>query len=91
METIVPYAIWLVLILIGLSLVALAVFGVRNLTYGKVNPLTIVLTLVPVALLAVLGFATADWWYAGVVTVLVMLCITAVALLLSGMRGLIGL
>lgn len=91
MESLIPIAVWLVLVLIGLSLVAIAVFAVRNLTYGKVNALTIGLTFIPIALLVVLGFATADWWYAGVIVVIVMLVITSITLLLSGIRGLIGL
>ena len=91
METLIPYAVWLVLILIGVSLLAIAVFGARNLTFGKVNPLTIALTFVPIALLAVLGFVTGDWAYAGVIAVLITLAITSVSLLLSGLRGLIGL
>ena len=91
METWIPYAVWLVLILIGISLLALVLFGARNLTFGKVNPLTIALTFVPIALLAVLGLVTGDWSYSGIITVLVMLVITSVTLFLSGLRGLIGL
>jgi hypothetical protein len=91
MESLIPIAVWLVLALIGLSLVAIAIFAVRNLTFGKVNALTIGLTFIPIALLVVLGFATGDWWYAGVIVVIVMLVITSITLLLSGIRGLIGL
>jgi hypothetical protein len=91
MASLIPYAVWLVLILCALSLVAVLVFGIRNLTYGKVNPLTVTLTFIPIALLAVLGFATGDWTWAGVIAVIVMLVITSITLLLSGIRGLIGL
>ena len=90
METIVPYAIWGVLGLTGLSALAILLFGLRNLTYGKVNPLTVVLSAVPVVLLGAIGFATGDWSYAGIAATLITLAITSLTLLLSGMRGLIG-
>lgn len=91
MASLIPYAVYLVMILIGLSLVAVLLFGIRNLTFGKVNPLTMALTFVPIALLVVLGLVTGDWSYSGMITVLVMLAITSVTLFLSGLRGLIGL
>ena len=55
MAGIVPYAVWAVIIVSGMSLLAIGIFGIRSLIQGKVNPLTIVLTMIPMALLAVLG------------------------------------
>lgn len=91
MESLVPYAIYLVLALSGLSLAALVAFGLRNLTFGKVDVLTIVLVMIPVAIMVVLGFVTGDWPYAGILAFLITLCVTALSLLLSGLRGVLGM
>jgi hypothetical protein len=91
METIVPYAIYAVLALVGLSMLGLVLFGIRNLTFGKVNPLTVAFMIVPVLLMVVLGFVTSDWAYSGIITFMVMLALSIVSLLLSGLRGLLGL
>jgi hypothetical protein len=91
MEAIVPYAVYAVIGLVGLSLAALILFGIRNLTYGKADPLTIVLVLIPALLVVVLGFATGDWAYSGIIAFLVTLALTSVSLLLSGLRGLFGM
>ena len=90
MDTLVPYAVYLVLGLVGLGILFIVLFGLRNLTHGKVSPTTIILSAVPVVLLVVLGFALGDWWTAGVYTVLIALGLASAALLLSGMRGLSG-
>ena len=90
METLVPYAIYLVLGLVGLGGLAIVLFGLRNLTHGKVNPVTIALSSIPIVLLIVLGFATGDWSLAGIWTFLIALALTSASLLLSGLRGLIG-
>ncbi|MBO6576588.1 MAG: hypothetical protein JJ896_13250 [Rhodothermales bacterium] len=90
METMVPYAIYLVLALVGLGMVAIVLFGIRNLSHGKVNPSTIVLSGIPMVLLVVLGFALGDWAVAGVYTFLISLVLTTAALLLSGVKGLFG-
>ena len=88
METLVPYAIYLVLGLVGLGIVAIVLFGVRNLTHGKVNPMTVALSAVPMVLLVILGLALGDWAVAGVYTFLISLALTSIALVMSGMRGL---
>lgn len=90
MEALVPYAVYACIALVGLGMAAIVLFGIRNLTYGKANPLTIVLTLIPVAILMVLGFTTNDWSYAGIMTSVVMFVITSASLLMSGLRGLLN-
>ena len=90
MAGIVPYAVWAVIIVSGLSLLAIGVFGIRSLVQGKVNPLTIVLTMVPMLILAVLGFVLGDWAHAAILAFLISLVLTSAALLLSGLKGLIG-
>ena len=90
MAEIVPYAIWAVLIVSGLSLATIAIFGIRSLAQGKVNPLTAGLTLLPIALFGVLGLVMGDWAHAAILTVLIALGLTSAVLLLSGLKGLFG-
>ena len=90
MAGIVPYAVWAVIIVSGMSLLAIGIFGIRSLIQGKVNPLTIVLTMIPMALLAVLGLVLGDWAYAAILALLISLALTSAVLLLSGLKGLIG-
>ena len=90
MAGIVPYAVWAVIIVSGMSLLAIGIFGIRSLIQGKVNPLTIVLTMIPMALLAVLGLVLGDWAYAALLAFLISLALTSAVLLLSGLKGLIG-
>ena len=91
METIIPYAVWLVLILIVLGVIAIALFGLRNLVYGKVSTQTIVLVMIPVLILLVLGMIQGDWAEAAIITALITLVLGIVALFLAGLRGLVGL
>lgn len=88
MESLVVYATWAGIILCGLALVAIALFGLKSMIHGKVNPLTAVLILLPVVLLAVLGFVLGDWAMAGIWTMVIMFILAAFSLLLSGIRGL---
>mgnify|MGYP006423426223 CR=1 FL=1 len=90
MAGIVPYAVWAVIIVSGMSLLAIGIFGIRSLIQGKVNPLTVVLTMIPMALLAVLGLVLGDWAYAAILAFLISLALTSAVLLLSGLKGLIG-
>lgn len=88
METIVPYAIWAALILAGLGLLAMGVFSLRNLTYGKVEPLSVVILIIPGVILAVLGLVMNTWAQAAMMTLLIMFGLTILGLLLSGLRSL---
>lgn len=90
METMVPYTIYLVLGLVGLGLLAIVGFGLRNLSHGKVNLMTVVLSGIPIVLLGVLGFALGDWSAAAIYTVLIALLLATGSLVLSGLRGIIN-
>lgn len=90
MAGLVPYLVWAVIIVSGLSLAAIGLFGIRSLVQGKVNPLTIVLTMIPIALLGVLGLVMGDWAHAAVLAFLISLAMTSAVLLLSGLKGLVG-
>lgn len=91
MDSIVPYAIWLALILIGVGVLAIVVFGLRNLTYGKINPLSAVAIGVPLLIFVILGLIMGQWDLAAIWTVMIILALALVALLLTGVRGLSGL
>lgn len=90
METMVPYAIYLVLGIVALGMVAIVAFGLRNVAYGKVNMMTIVLSGIPIVLLVVLGFVLGDWAVAAIYTVLIALVMATGSLMLSGLRGIIN-
>jgi hypothetical protein len=91
METIVPYAIWAALILTSVSIVAIILFGIRSLAYGKVNPVSIATLVLPAIVMIGFGLALGDWARAAIWTFLVMLLLSLVALLLSSARGMFGL
>lgn len=88
MDSLVVYATWAGIILLGLALVAIALFGVKSMVHGKVSPLTAVVILIPVILLVILGLVTGDWAVAGIWTMIIMFVLAALSLLLSGVRGL---
>ena len=88
MDALVPIAIWAVIILVGLGLLAIVVFGARSLTYGKVEPISTVIVAAPIIVLVILGFVLGDWAEAGIWTVVVMFGVALLGLLLSGTRGL---
>lgn len=88
MEGIVPILVWLVLVVTGLGLLAIGLFGIRSLVQGKLNPVTIVLTMIPIVLLGVLGLVMDSWAEAAVTAFLISLVLTSLALLASGLRGL---
>lgn len=90
METMVPYAIYLVLGLVGLGMLAVVGFGLRNLAQGKVNLSTVILSGIPIVLLVILGFALGDWATAAIYTVLIALLMATGSLVLSGLRGIIN-
>ncbi len=84
----VPIAIYLVLALLGLGLLAMLLFGIRSLTYGKVDPMTVTIVTVPIVILLVLGFTMPSWAEAGIMTIVVTLGLALLALLYTGAKGL---
>ena len=84
----VVYAIYAVIIVMGLSLIGLLLFGVRSLVQGKVSGITAAVVLIPVILVVILGFIMGDWTSAGIWTMVIMFVLAALSLLISGARGL---
>ncbi len=81
-------AIYIVFALLGLGLLAMVVFGIRSLTHGKVDPMTISIMAVPVVILVILGLVMPSWAEAGITTILVTMCLALLALLYTGAKGL---
>lgn len=88
METIVPYAIWAAIILAGAGILLMGAFSLRNLTYGKVEPLSVAILAVPGVLILILGFTMSSWAQAAMMTFLLMFALTLLGLLVSGVRNL---
>ena len=81
-------SIWIVIALVGLSLLAMLLFGTRSLAYGKIKPTTMVIVILPVVILVVLGFVMGDWSLAAIFSVLIMLGLALLSLLVTGVQGL---
>lgn len=88
MESIIPYAIWLAVILVALGILGIVVFGARNLTYGKINPISAATIAAPALIFAVLGLIMGEWDLAAIWTVVIMFVLASVALIVTGIGGL---
>ena len=87
-NAILPIAIWAAIVLAGLSLLGMGIFGLRSLVYGKVDPLSIVVIAIPAILLVILGFTVQTWVQAGIYTLVIMFGLALLGLLFTGMRQL---
>lgn len=82
-------SIYLAIGITGLSILALIGFGIRNLTYGKVEPLTIGAISVPVVILGILFVAMPSPAEAGIMTLLIMFGLSLLGLVYTGVKNLI--
>lgn len=83
---ILPIAIWAAILLAGLSILGMAIFGLRSLAYGKVEPLSIVVIGIPAILLVGFGLAMETWAQAGIFTLVTMFGLALLGLLATGVR-----
>lgn len=90
MDAILPYLMWAVLILLGLALLSVVLFGLRGLAFGKVNMFTVGSFLVPIVLFVILALIRGDLVEAGIVTTLIMFVLAGLGLLFTGVRGVIS-
>jgi hypothetical protein len=79
------------LVLVGLALASMVLFGVRNLFYGKQEWTSIAFGIIPVAVFGGLAASGMTWAVSGIWTTLVMLALGALGLFVSSVRGLLGL
>ncbi len=91
MDTILQLAVWLVLIVGGLGILAVAGFGIRSVVQGKISMLSAAMVAVPLVIALIIRLIVDSWIEAGVIATLVILALAIGALLLSGVRGLTGL
>jgi hypothetical protein len=87
-NTILVVSIYAVLVLAGLGILGIALFGLRNLAYGKVEPLSIVLVALPGIAFVVLGFTVGAWAQAGIMTVIGLFGISLLGLVYTGITNL---
>lgn len=83
--------ITIVLAVVGMSLLAMLLFGIRSIAHGKVKPMSMAAVAVPLVLLAVLGLVMQDWPTAAIYTLLIMLVLTSLSMLLASLKGLVGI
>ncbi|HMB91183.1 MAG TPA: hypothetical protein VKP65_10075 [Rhodothermales bacterium] len=86
--SIVVIAIWAVVILVGLGLLTMLVFGARSLAHGKIKPLSMVIVIFPIVLLGIMGLVLGDWPLAAIYTFFIVFLVATLSLFLSGIRGL---
>ena len=79
---------YIVMALMGLGLLSMLLFGIRSLTWGKVNVLTLAILCIPIVLLFVLGFVIGDWARAGILTIAIMMGLAMSSLLVTGVKSL---
>lgn len=80
-------AVYIVLALLGLGLLAMLLFGIRSVAFGKINPLTMVIVCIPLIILVALGFVMGDWAEAGIMTIMITLGLAVLSLLVTGIKG----
>lgn len=85
-NVILPIAIWAAILLAGLSILGMGIFGIRSLVYGKVEPLSIVLIAVPGVVILVLGYTMETWVQAGIFTLVIMFGLALLGLFFTGVR-----
>ncbi len=87
METLIPIAVWAAIIIAALGVLAIIIFGIRGVMYGKVEPLSIGLVAIAAVVFVVLGLIMPSWAMAAIWTVVIMFGLALVALFASGVRG----
>lgn len=88
MDSLVYYGIWASVILAGLGIASIALFGVRSLVFGKVSAVSAVILLIPVVIIVVFWLLLGNWITAAIWTLIVMFGLALLSLVFSGLRGL---
>lgn len=87
-NAILPIAIWAAILLAGLSVLGMGIFGIRSLFYGKVEPLSTIIIAIPGVLILILGGVMETWAQVGIFTLAIMFGLALVGLLFAGVRKL---
>jgi len=88
MQTLVPYAVWAIIIVICLGIIGMLAFGLRSLVQGKAQPITVGVMTVPAVVLVLLGLILGNWAMAAIWTTIIMFALGMLALFSSGVWGL---
>ncbi|MFK7845870.1 MAG: hypothetical protein AB8G77_11245 [Rhodothermales bacterium] len=86
-STVVPFAIWAVVVLVGLGVLSILLFGVRSLMNGKIDKMSVLFIGLPVLLVVVLGLVRDNWAEAGILTTVVMIGLAVVAMFWTSIQG----
>ncbi len=87
MESLVPLAVWAVIVLVGLGIVSILLFGVRSLLNGKIDKMSILFISLPIILMVGLGFGLGDWAMAGIYTLIIMIGLAILAMFWTSIQG----
>ncbi len=90
MQGLVPLLIYASLIVTGLGLALMLIFGLRNVIQGKVDVVTAVILSLPAVAVGVLSMIMDTWADAFIYGVIGLLIVTALSLLISSFRTLLG-
>ena len=90
MENLVPIVMWIAVVLTGLTLLAVALFGIRSAVNGKIRMVSIVSIAIPAVLTVLLYFVYGTWAEAAVATTVAMVALAILALIFSGIRGVVS-
>jgi hypothetical protein len=72
-----------------LGILVIALFGIKNLIAGKIQPTTLVSVALPALIAVVLYFAMGSWAEAAITTVIVMAGLGVVVLVAGALRGVV--
>lgn len=86
-STVVPFAIWAVVVLVGLGVLSILLFGVRSLMNGKIDKMSVLFIGLPVLLVVVLGLVRDNWAEAGILTTVFMIGLAVVAMFWTSIQG----
>ena len=90
MENLVVIAVWVTVVLTGLALLTVALFGIRSALNGKLRPVAVISIAIPAAIMVILYFVFGDWAEAAIWTTVITAVLAIGALLFSGVRGVFG-
>ena len=80
-------AIYIVIALVGLSMLSILLFGARSIINGKVEPTKMIFLGTPLLMFVILGFILPSWAEAGVYTLVVLIALAIAAMMYTSVRG----
>ncbi len=72
-----------------LGLLVIALFGIKNLAAGKIQPTTLISVALPALITLVLYFVMGSWAEAAITTVLVMVALGVLVLVGGSLKGIV--